>query len=243
MDFVRSIIEQITVANLIVHAVLGVVVAFIVKMVLKAFNIVPEEERIYWIAAPLLVVLVLTLASAVNSEHPKLRAEINTVHVTGLKPNDRTGAVFILQATVYNAGSPSAISDWKLSVKSSRQTYNVAPIALTKDIRFPSRAAGQLDYMIYASESITDKTAENPITKGGAAKGVIAFAIPNVSGEDMDSPDTELDLSFRDISGRTVSTHGTRTELLAGRMTGRLPGFRSGPVATEEKIPEKSPAQ
>jgi hypothetical protein len=236
MDFIRAILDQITPVNFFINAVLTGMLGLVIRLILKSFDVVPKNERLYW-GGTLVLLIAVFMIQAIATERPKLHAEINTVHAMAI--SSTASIAVIIQATVFNTGSPSAISDWKLSVSTSGQTYvSEMPTSITKDmLLLQPRVATVPPYMIYASELITDKTAEMPIAKGGAAKGVIAFIMADVSAEDLIRPDTEITLSMRDVTGALVSAHRTRREMTGRHLTGRLPGFKSGPVEAPVTAP------
>jgi len=118
----------------------------------------------------------------------------------------KADAAVLLVPTVSNIGSPSTLDGWQLeiTVPGQRPIGMLAPVSVPAEYKLQASSAGQPGYAIYASDSLYDKTAEIPIPKGGTARGVMLFIVPNHSPQDITKSGTVFTLKFSDVLGRPI---------------------------------------
>jgi hypothetical protein len=227
-DQISAVWQQITFTNFLVNVIFSLLISLLGKFVLNVFGVSPTRKSLYWIAVPAFVLVVMLLAEAASMDHPTLRGKIDMVYNIDLGTHvaDTNTTLVVIAATIFNTGSPSTVYDWRLDMVSSQHSYKSSQtLPLVSDLLIPP-VEHRIGIKVFASESMTSKTAELPIPHGGTIKGVIIFRLDDTPGEELDRQEAKITLRFRDVTGKTYSTTASRQELSNARVY-EIPGLRS----------------
>jgi hypothetical protein len=110
--------------------------------------------------------------------------------------------VFVCGLKIYNSGTPTIIFNWHLIVRGPTETFE-AKIMLPQP---PATNFANNALAVFAvTESVVNKTWEDPIQRGAMKEGYVAFLIPETKLEFLAYPQTEYELRFRDIENNIVT--------------------------------------
>jgi hypothetical protein len=146
------------------------------------------------------------LAKAKDESTPKLAGEIMSLITSDMVGQDPvTGAReqhvgLLIPMQIRNTGASSIADSFSLTVElPGGERVTAVPRMLPASVNLKGLNVTNADM-------IGVKTAEDPITKGGAKSGYLFFFVDNAGGaEKIRQPDTVLLISFKDVLGKTVT--------------------------------------
>jgi hypothetical protein len=149
---------------------------------------------------------------------PKLEMIVSQRVWGGMGPNPaETRLGMVIWLSIINHGAESIAHDYsaKLVFTDGRIVDGIRE-QVTQELRFPDYIIRNADKM-----AIYDKTAENPIPRGGARAGIIMFTFPRVVEADM-ALSPEVILSVKDAEGKITQTKSKISTI--GKILQYIPG-------------------
>ena len=139
----------------------------------------------------------------IASQRPNLVGQIMTRLITpvgGIAPNMRDTMV-LLYIIIRNTGEPSIASSWKLRAESADgKRYSLAPRIFTPEFQEDFlRVYPQHGDRVFDPERQIVKAANQPIAKGGAASGYIAFVFEGITYDQFKLANIKMQVVFRDV--------------------------------------------
>jgi hypothetical protein len=181
----------------------ALIMAGVGRIILWFFEVVPRRgERVYWIAAPftfLLAMAAFQYASWSLGPRPDLRVSVVTANVAPV-PNKPHNTLMVLEVVVLNAGTPSIVEEWGVSVGIGGQKPVQADLLNVPKVMHLSGEVGTNQY--FGEDALYKKTVEQPIPSGGRVAGILMCEIENVSPDIVRRPGTQIILGYSDVRGQ-----------------------------------------
>lgn len=142
------------------------------------------------------------------------------LNVDGERVSNAAAITFFVR--LVNAGPPTIARDWKLNatIKGKNVTGRMLPEARGRQFHVNEGWGLRLN----SGQEIQELAGKNPIPTGGSVMGVIEFAFPGFSHEELKSePIENFRLSFHDAYGKEHSV--IMDDPKVGKMPSPIPGF------------------
>ncbi len=171
-----------------------------------------KKELAFWLSGLALSAGVLLLFASVKPSGPASSPATEPDVSTGLAwmsmaGDDKTSGI-LFYTTVFNAGSPTVLRDWKLTITSpAKEIFTFGAVLNTpSSITIPGMLhtpSTGTNATLERKDWLVDKTYSNPIPDGGMAEGYVLFIVTNLGRGYLEIPNTSFELSFKDVKGRT----------------------------------------
>jgi hypothetical protein len=103
---------------------------------------------------------------------------------------------------IYNAGSPSIVRDWDLTVLGAdKQSLH----AQHSEDQPTLTVTGSTQAVFDRKDSVLLKTRNSPIASGGMQEGHVIFVISDVNRDYLTAAGTSYNLSFKDVRDKTYN--------------------------------------
>jgi hypothetical protein len=165
------------------------------------------KEAAFLVVVPATVFVLLAAINSSLTDRPRLRGRIDFLNTiiktvgTGKDAVDKPAVVIV--AYISNIGSPTTVQGWQLSIQLEGQlkpiTSGVEEIPDRLDI--VSDAKGAPNLTLFGSDALYSKAVEVPIARGGAIRGILLFAFPGLTQQEISKIGTSYTLSFEDVVG------------------------------------------
>jgi hypothetical protein len=182
----------------------------------------------HWFGIAALVCFILASISVWTSEHGKaIELSSPNIHVAILQTNTATlsggGPIAMIWASVSNTGTDSVVTDYKLSITLTNgrrmATHN---LQVPNNLEFTDPA---LTFKIPDADkgALDEKTVEQPITRGGAKRGLLMFFLDtSVPLTAYRAAGTTFEISCRDVNGKEFKSSITLPQ--GDSKYGHIPG-------------------
>lgn len=141
------------------------------------------------------------------AEKPSLAGRIENISMYPV-PNRPEDLAVSLVVSITNAGPPSIAQGWSLEVSSPGLATPIAVEAVHVNgiVEMPGTKGQKVDL---GKEDLVLKTAQVPIAKGGAAKGILTFVLSRTSEKSLSNNKASVTIRFKDSRGTPYQTPKT----------------------------------
>jgi hypothetical protein len=141
------------------------------------------------------------------AEKPSLAGRIENVSMYPV-PNRSEDLAVSLVVSITNAGPPSTAQGWILEVSSPSLATptTVEPVHVNGIVEMPGTNGQKVDL---GKEDLVLKTAQVPIAKGGAVKGILTFVLSKTSEKSLSNNKASVTIRFKDSRGTPYQTPKT----------------------------------
>lgn len=116
---------------------------------------------------------------------------------------DKELAGIVINLRIRNAGSSSIATDWELTIKTPERTLKAEPTGPPIQITMHGMKTGRTTILKQSDFSLENEVGNNPIKPGDRPIQGNLFFIVKMVREKVISPDTVIELTVNDFSGRT----------------------------------------
>ena len=184
----------------------------LVSWLLSSLNVRPVKRRVFWVAAPALVLLALLKLNQVSNPPralPNLQTQIEGVVFTDLTQNGDTKLLVVPVVSIGNTGEASIADRFDFAIHlPDGNTVHGDRQALPErfEIPFPDGSA----FVVFGEDSL-DRRAVRPIQHGGMARGRLAYLFSSLRSAQLQTEGVLCQLTMMDGWGQSYATRLTAT--------------------------------
>jgi hypothetical protein len=206
------------------------VLTALMRWVWSGLNLPPVKTRIYWVAAPALVLLALLKVNQVANPPqalPHLQAQIEGVVFADLTQDGDTKLLVVPVVSIRNTGEASIAERFDLTIHlPDGNTFHGDGQTMPERLEIPFPDGSAL--VVFGEDSLYKRTIR-PIQHGGTARGRLAYLFTSLRSAQLKAEGVFCQLTMLDGWGQSYATRLTTTGpfVNSAAQTREIAGLRS----------------
>jgi hypothetical protein len=204
----------------------------------KPFDV--QRKKAFWIVSFLAIFTFISMLTyAVRGpQSPELQGGFDSITFTPL-PDAKNDAGILVVFHVSNVGTPSIVENYSLTITPpGGNPVEALPLLIPKTLSLPTAAGVDPIFplsMVCGKDALYRKTADQPLTNGAMARGLLWYQVPGYTMQTFSNPTgTKFRLSFVD-----VRNHEYVREFTWGGIS-KPSGYMPGLALPKSKKPEQA---